>query len=226
MIDDYRGMTVEQVEQTAGVGRKRAYRLLRESALAAADADIPTGQRDRVLATLWRFAGIRNAADLLARLHADGFSIDGHDVAKTLWSLQKTGHVRFRESRSGRGLYAIALTELGANVADAIVMAEAWPGAAPAPAEAPPEPPPAEVEPLRIDVGASDSGSHIRGWRPGPDFPEIRNALERARTSRALQQAARLLEEAGEYDMALDAMAKAELTPLQAEVVRLIEGEV
>lgn len=108
-------LTVESIMAERGVGKKRAYAIVRElSAARYEDAVVPTNQRERVLAMLWRADGsVADSKLLMEALQQEGYAIDGHDTTKVLWSLQKTGHVKFREHQSPKYLYAIRLTDLG-----------------------------------------------------------------------------------------------------------------
>ena len=108
-------LTVDQFAQERGIGKRHAYTLLhRMAAEQHAEATIPTGQRDRVLEILYRSNdSIPESRMLMQALQDEGYAIDGHDAVKTLWSLQKTGHVKFRERQNPKYLYGIRLTDLG-----------------------------------------------------------------------------------------------------------------
>ena len=104
---------VARIMLEQGVGRKRAYTIIREQKMASfKDEVVPQTQRVLVLGCLVN-TGVKTAHGLLDQLHDDGVSIDMHDVVKTLWSLQKTRFVSFREKTNPPSLYAIQVTDQG-----------------------------------------------------------------------------------------------------------------
>jgi len=106
---------VAQIMQEEGISRRAAYRLLQKRHAEAVDVTgVTEGQRVAVMSALINIPEARqNVHSLLAELHEIGVKIDGHDVTKTLFALQKQGFVRFRERNHPRTLYAIVVTDAG-----------------------------------------------------------------------------------------------------------------
>jgi len=267
-----------------GVGRKRAYTILRQTKAKAFTAEVPQTQRTQVLASLVNHAGSsKNAKELLDQLHDDGMKIDMHDTVKTLWSLQKNRFVSFRERGNPPGLYAIKVTDQGQAayadmrerladqevdtflvaqsyrrpaVVEAAIAAEAeasvaldhdpkmetqssldWPVKTKAERTA-------EALALNGEVVVEDILPGTPEWAASEvaleeqrrseygfdvkEFPLICAIRDRARKEAVLTQAARLLEEAGEDDIALTVMGRTEYTDLELEVKTMLHsiGEV
>jgi hypothetical protein len=118
---DITTLTVDQLARERGVSKRYAYALMRRAQAAKMDVPIPTNQREMILTILYRSDGyIRNTDDLSAAVHESGSTLPPHDVTKTLWSLQKSQYVRFRERANGM-LYAIKLTPEGKKAAKAVL---------------------------------------------------------------------------------------------------------
>ena len=198
-------MTVDQIMREQGVGKKRAFMIRRRLSEEAHDEPVPNNQRERVIDFLQR-KKVRTSNDLTRELQGEGYAIDDHDATKVLWSLQKTGHVKFRERPHGL-LYAIRLTEAGADYeTTSSVMPKAY-----------------------VDEGFElipDIHVITRPWIKGNlgGWPAIRELRDRARKNTKLTQAAKLLEEVGEDDIALDLMTKTSFTSLEEEVISLLEA--
>lgn len=255
---DLAAMTAQQIMSERGVSKAQAYKLLRLARGEHMTEDpVPTNQRERVLAVLYRAKGsIRNTQELTEALQASGYEANGHDAVKVMWSLQKTGHVHFRERQSPRMLYAIELKPLGKAEGRRLTT----------PPEQPLTPTPEEVEAVldqgvaegsitpearaSITVGAviddaipefvaervheslseAVTGATMaednirRPWIKGNlgGWPSLRDIRDRALKSKKLVAAAKLLEEAGEDDMALTLMGKTEFSPLEEEIISLL----
>ena len=234
-----------------GVNRRRAYAMLREQKSAEIDtSNVGQGQRIAVMTCLIAHPESgRDAPVLLAALHDAGIKIDMHDTVKTLWALQKTSYIQFRE-RGGRSLYAIKITDAGLAWAASLKPKFNYD------IEVPPEPvmemaEKASEEALRVfrnaqafqkeidELGAGkplaladeDNPDYIkRPWIKGNlgGWPEFRDIRDRALKATKVNAAAKLLEEAGEDEIALTLLAKTEFTPLEEEVVDLLRrtGEI
>lgn len=265
-----------------GVGRKRAYTILRQTKAKAFTAEVPQTQRTQVLASLVNHAGSsKNAKELLDQLHDDGMKIDMHDTVKTLWSLQKNRFVSFRERGNPPGLYAIKVTDQGqaayadmrerlaAEEVDTFLVAQSYhrngvvvEAAIQAEAEASvalDHDPRMETQSVldgarAFQQSVNDLGAGkpvVETILPGTpeweasevaleaqrrseygfdvkEFPLICAIRDRARKEAVLTQAARLLEEAGEDDIALTVMGRTEYTDLELEVKTMLHsiGEV
>lgn len=244
--------SIEQIMHDQGVGKKRAYAIRRRLQNEAHVEPIPTNQRNRVLEVLYRRGEeIHHSHELMAVLQGEGYAIDEHDAAKVLWSLQKTNHVKFREghSRYGNRLFAIRLTLLGVAAAQTLSMHEAKPilvledlsdvemGAGPEDLS--------DVKEVAQRAAAMQQAVNDLGaGRPEPmkvvlrdfpepepsifhldegGFPEFRSIRDRARNAKKLAQAAAILEEVGEDEIALQLMTRTEFTPLEKEVIELLE---
>ncbi len=106
---------VARIMQEEGVTRRHAYSILRRRSEESVDiSTVSEGQRVAVLGTLINdHASRKDVHSLIEELHAIGVKIDGHDVTKTLFALQRQGFVRFRERNQPRTLYAIVVTNAG-----------------------------------------------------------------------------------------------------------------
>jgi hypothetical protein len=271
---------VAQIMKEKGVGRKRAYVLLRQSRAAeAGDVEVPQTQRVQVLGSLVNHAGSsKNAKDLLDQLHADGVKIDMHDTVKSLWSLQKTRFVSFRERGNPSTLYAIKVTDQGLSAyadmrerlaeqeVDTFLVAQSYRTFQPMveTVSTVEEVDPAALEAFHDQAIADAELDAVEGVHtvkpsqaivetilPGTpewaasevaleeqrrseygfdvkEFPLICAIRDRARKEAVLTQAARLLEEAGEDDIALTVMGRTEYTDLELEVKTMLHsiGEV
>lgn len=248
-----------------GVGRKRAYTILRTRNAAQFNVEVPQTQRAQVLTSLVEHAGSsKNAMVLLETLHGDGVRIDMHDVVKTLWSLQKNRFVSFRERNNPPSLYAIKVTDQGLAAYEGMKERLATDAGSIAP-DAPPFVQDRIPAGLLAEAQASVALDHdprmetqsveVTDILPGTpewdeseialeaqrraevynvpivdfnQFPLIRSIRDRARKESVLAQAAKLLEEAGEDDIALTVMGRTEYTDLELEVKTMLAsiGEV
>jgi hypothetical protein len=106
---------VAKIMRDEGVTRRHAYSILRRRSEESVDiSTVSEGQRVAVLGTLINdHASRKDVHSLIEELHAIGVKIDGHDVTKTLFALQRQGFVRFRERNQPRTLYAIVVTNAG-----------------------------------------------------------------------------------------------------------------
>ena len=106
---------VARIMRDEGVTRRHAYSILRRRSEESVDiSTVSEGQRVAVLGTLINdHASRKDVHSLIEELHAIGVKIDGHDVTKTLFALQRQGFVRFRERNQPRTLYAIVVTNAG-----------------------------------------------------------------------------------------------------------------
>ena len=212
-------MTVDQIMREQGVGKKRAFMIRRRLSEEAHDEPVPNNQRERVIDFLQR-KKVRTSNDLTRELQGEGYAIDDHDATKVLWSLQKTGHVKFRERPHGL-LYAIRLTEAGADYeTTSSVMPKAY---------VEEDSVGTEENDVAVDEGFElipDIHVITRPWIKGNlgGWPAIRELRDRARKNTKLTQAAKLLEEVGEDDIALDLMTKTSFTSLEEEVISLLEA--
>jgi hypothetical protein len=223
-----------------GVNRRRAYAMLRAQKSAEIDtSNVVQGQRIAVLTCLITHpeAG-RDAPILLEALHGAGIRIDMHDTVKTLWALQKTDYVSFRE-RGGRSLYAIKVTDAGLAWIVSLKPKgddnELLPDPVAATVEEVPE------EALRVfrnaqafqkEIDELGAGKPLLPPLPsgytGPDWPQLTALRQRAAKAEKINQAAKLLEEAGIEDVAIDLMDRTKFNSLEEEVIRLLRtlGEI
>jgi len=197
------------------VGRRRAYEIIRRQKSALVDpSSISQGQRAAVLSALAADpANGKDAAILLDALHGAKVRIDMHDTVKTLWALQKIRHVSFRE-RGGRSLYAIKPTEDGLDWLASLTVN----GHKELPPVAATEPPMgATVVNEQTTVSVTIAGiADIKDW------PALYALKARAAKAEKISEAARLLEEAGEDEIALNLLGKTDFTDLEKEVIRLL----
>lgn len=191
-----------------------------------ADA-IALAQRDRVLVALHEHGdAARDAAEMFEWFRPGGGAnrLDPHNVVKTLWSLQKTGHVLFRESKkevSGGGVSAlvrIRLTASGRTRARSLLTGEAVPLEASAPVAA--------AAPVPIAIGAvlelpgrplAFRADHLDG------LPHLSLLLAELPRRRKALAAADLLESAELSELAIAVLDAVSLTPLERELVTLFE---
>lgn len=228
-------VTVEDIMRERGVGKRYAYSILRQMATEQyAEAEVPTNQRERVLAILYRSDGsIPNSRDLMLALQEEGYAIDGHDTTKVLWSLQKTNHVKFREHQNPKYLYAIRLTAQGkadgrkyATKPKHEPVEEALEAI---PFDELPEGMSIYAEPTTVELSVPVQAETVPVQRAKPwtldmeGFPAFREIRDRARKAQKLTEAAKLLEEAGEDEMALNLIGKTEFTPLEEEVIEILK---
>jgi len=195
-------------------------------------------QKPALMALIVEHADPRGWVDVdtpdLARLTG----IPQHDVVHALWDLQKQGWLRFREKHipGGSELTRIRLTSVGRKAMEDL--------AAHRPLDAAMEVVEArESNPFLMeprDYATITAAAHLAdgavgsGARPKPEqavldagmlldagFPLIHALVQRRGK---VEQAARLLEEAGEVDLALQAIEKAHTayTPFEEEVIRLL----
>jgi hypothetical protein len=245
--------TVESIMAERGVSKRRAYFLLREQQQEKmTETPVSESQRTRMLAVLYRANGsIRNSTELTEALHKAGYETSGHDTVKVLWSLQKTGHVLFRERQSPRMLYAIKLTTLGkidgkrfaepqpqvtmvVEEPDPFVISPVgtikgdevvWPEPVPVEELADQDHPDLVEEDQVVEHFAEATGVplYTKPWTLDMEgFPAMRALRDRARKAVKLAEAAKLLEEAGEDEMALNLMSKTDFNPLEEEVIELL----
>lgn len=232
---------VTKIMQDKGVSRRGAYAIVRRRrAEEMYTEDVDRGQRMAVLTILTTKPETgKDARLILEALHDAGVGIDLHDVNKTLWALQKTSCVRFREKNNPRSLYAIRITETGVATlsdlkrangdairAESKRLSEARLSKEAAVAEVPDfgvqvstrSAPPPEVAPIvASDDDVVSKLGDLSSW------PRFRDVRERAERAAKINAAAKLLEEAGEDEIALNLMGKTEFSPLEEEVRRLLE---
>jgi hypothetical protein len=221
-------LTVDDIMRERKVGKRYAYEILKrlseEQNLATA---VPDNQRERVLAVLYK-TGARDTNALKDALHRDGYEVDGHDTTKVMWSLQKTGHVKFRERQSPRMLYAIKLTDKGRQDGRKYLNGKKRE-----------DPPTEERSPVNIDADRITPPEEYAVSQPEPEpvvdrpaaywvdhpeeWPAINDLRERAAKAQKLGAAAKILEEVGEDDMVLALMGKTEFTPLEREVIDILD---
>ncbi len=238
---------VARIMREEGFSRRRAYALLKER--RAKEIDISTvseGQRVAVLGVLINDQeSRRDVHSLIEELHLVGVKIDGHDVTKTLFALQRQGFVRFRERNRPRTLYAIVVTNAGHEAwlkrLDHNYLTGAEASVTPAEPQAVagdlPRFPVMEAitkaRELQQAVDDLDAGPDTikRPWIKGNlgDWPSFRDLRDRLKRSLKLNVAAKLLEEVGGHDdLVLALMAETEFTPLEDEVIELFRkfGEI
>ncbi|MEY2668627.1 MAG: hypothetical protein RJA59_1265 [Pseudomonadota bacterium] len=220
-----------------GVNRRRAYAMLREQKMAEIDTSgVGQGQRVAVLTCLITNpeAG-RDAPVLLDALHRAGVKIDMHDTVKTLWALQKTRYVQFRE-RGGRSLYAIKITDEGLEayermsstppaIQEVAVLSNVLALANDVIVQEAEKLEPDVVEDLqRWEEPAGDEYVK-RPWIKGNlgGWPCIRDILDRAEKATKINAAAKLLEEVGEDAVALELLDKTQFNPLEDEIIDLLK---
>jgi hypothetical protein len=234
---------VAQLMAEKGVNRRRAYAMLRAQKSAEIDtSNVGQGQRIAVLTCLIMSPESgRDAPVLLDALHRAGVKIDMHDTVKTLWALQKTQFVQFRE-RGGRSLYAIKITDEGLAaygemttppaIQEVAVLSNVLALANDVIVQEAENLEPDVVKDLqRWVVGPPADDEYIkRPWVKGNlgGWPCFRDIRDRALKAAKVNAAAKLLEEAGEDEIALTLLAKTEFTPLEGEVVDLLRrtGEI
>lgn len=206
---------VARIMRARGVGRRRATHLLAKERAESIDvSDVTLSQKEMVLAAVIDGAG--NSNDLIKALPEVG----GHDVMKLLWACQKSGWITFRERKSGGygkvgdrpKVYAIRVTDKGYEAHGRKRLEQAAD----------------DGHPVAVEVQAAIKESEEEPARRLPildirDYPLIEELGHRAALAEKLNLAARILEEAGEEDMALQVMGKTEFTPLEQDVIRLIK---
>lgn len=226
-------LTVDQIAAERGITKRWAYEVLRQQHEAEA-LPVPANQREAILTLLFRDDTIKTSYDLTQALHHNGHSLSAHDTTKTLWSLQKTGHVKFRERQKPRFLYAIKLTDLGRNEARDLMLRDATEQQ-----EAATEAVLDELvdeglveEVIQVDaeiaeeeeVPVLNTDDYVLMSQPiTANHPAIADVRDRARKAKRLATAAQILEEVGEDEMALTLMGKTEFTPLELEVIDILE---
>lgn len=200
---------VVKIAQEENVTLKRAYALLKERRMADAPPVART-HRDEILTALANGAGhIRTSNELQNAVRRRGSTLDGHDLVKALWAMQKGRLVKFRER--GDGLYAIQLLTDGWEAYHNIQRAKYAEASTTQPEPEPaPEPEPEEVNPVAGMVNLSAS------------FPCINDLVNRHSKNRVLLEAAKLLEEAGEDELAVNLYDKTKATELEMEIVELV----
>jgi len=118
---DLTTLTVDQIAKAKGISKRYAYAVLRRAQEAKMDVPIPSNQRELILTLLHQSGDqVRNTDILCMVVHDAGSKLPPHDVTKTLWSLQKSQYVRFRERANGM-LYGIKLTPEGRKAAEALL---------------------------------------------------------------------------------------------------------
>ena len=217
---------VAAVMRELNVGRRRAYSIVRERRKETIDTkDIGNNQRIAVLSALaLRPASGRDARELNDALHAEGVKTDMHDTVKTLWSLQKTHAVTFRERN--RSLTNIKITPDGMDLLDALVQNGQ-----------------AQVEAI-IEADKTEEATTLRsvdvsvggGQRTTNDAQvtvtkmlseydlgtSLQQLLARADRAAKLEEASKILEEVGETEIAVNLLEKASFTELEKDVLALI----
>lgn len=221
---------VARIMAEQGVGRTRAYAIWRDQQTNRIDtSNVSSSQRLAVMSCLVN-KGVADISAINNLFHAEGIRITPHDITKTLWALQKARWVKFRERGNGH-LYAIKVRDEGlAGYAQLMEHRadEATKNGHPEPAveyENPSEDPtfPEALAAAYVDEEQEENiVARARPVIPIADFPLIFALVKRAKTVEKLNAAARLLEEAGEDEMAIDVMDKANLSPLEQEVINLI----
>jgi hypothetical protein len=165
-----------------------------------------------------------------------------------LWDLQKRGLLTFQEKKVGSAttLRSLRVTSMGRRVMATVAMrAEAdptHPGCDHEPEgdeavtlsvdTAVQAPTPREIRYPRPTVTAFDSSTGITSevpveprYTPPNGYPLLNDLMRRDRGRSKLATAAKLLEEAGETDLALATLEKAgEWSPLEDEMVRFIKA--
>lgn len=230
--------SVAEVMKERGVGRRRAYEIIRRETADNIDTDsVGQGQRVAVMACLIAHPETgRNSGLIMEVLHENGVKIDIHDVNKTLWALAKTNFIRMRKRNNPRSLYAISMTPEGIAAYENMtrrngrseearqVTAQAIQQEVNAPGAGKP------FTDEEIDEIVEDL--HLGHLNPYP-WPNgmgdaFRAVRERALRAAKINAAAKLLEEAGEYDIALNLMSKTDFTPLEQEVIDILRiyGEI
>lgn len=231
--EDATALTVEQIMRERGVGRRQAYFRLRQMrGEQDTQVPVPANQRDRVLVTLYRANGsITDSRVLTQALHEGGYNIDGHDTTKTLWSLQKTNHVKFRERSNPRYLYGIHLTAQGKAEGKRLTTEKKQEEEAPEPITVESEPViPTEVlkpffpEPYQYqyEPEPEPEPEPLTPWIKGDLPPALRELRERWLKATKLYAAAQLLEAAGEIEVAVSLYDKTKFTELEEEVIDLL----
>lgn len=208
---DITRMSIDEVMAWLGVGRSEAYKKVRLALAEKHDGiEVPSNQRERMLTTLYRNPETRRSHDLQVLMQHEGYAIDAHDTVKVLWSLQKTRHVKFRESLKTHELYAIKLTSQGQDEAirtiartsvDAVVEV----------------PEPEEAAPVVVEEEVQEEPQ-----ASAPIGPALDALRQRAAKAVKLTAAAKLLEEVGEDTIALELIDMATFTPLEEEVIALL----
>lgn len=200
MTDDLRGLTVKEIAAKRGVTLRSAYSLYQKTNRPP-DVEVPGNQKRAILEAL-ELSGAGTMAELQAKTkEIGGIHLDIHSLTHVVWSLQKQRLVRFRErknvSDAGAALTAIRLTPHGAAY-----LAEMR-GAVP------------------MDAVISEQAAH----EPLEGYPHLRLLMEKARQIRLAREAATLLEEAGEDEMALQVLDRHAISPAEEEIVRYLGGD-
>jgi DNA-binding transcriptional ArsR family regulator len=192
------GLSVGEVAERTGVSRSaitRYGRVLRSNGSG----------RDRVLRAIVEHGPVDS---ILALSRLLGGDLDPHSVRHLVHSLHRAGEIDFTEGTRGRP-GAIRARQHLLDAMDGLRL-RVLDGAG------------HEVA-ATLDAGGNIVGPdqlHEEVEEVADEFPSIRALVARRD---ALLSAARTLEEVGEVDLAVEALAKAELSAFEAEAVRLFE---
>jgi hypothetical protein len=213
---------VARIMRERGVGRRRATHLARKQRAESIDvSDVSLSQKEQVLLAVVNHKP-KNSIELQRVMRLNGSTIDGHDTAKMLWACQKMGWVTFKERKAGgsqmAGIYGIKVTDKGYSAASGRDAAQAGPAVVDAIiTDDVPEGFRKPKEQAVIEKAAEVVAEAVTIAKER--YPLITDILLRAAKAERLNSAARILEQAGEEDLALQVMGKTEFTPLEKEVI-------
>jgi hypothetical protein len=181
---------------------------------------------------IWAFLTSHPTSSFTAREIAVALSMDINRVNFYIDSLRKKGAVAAdRPPSSGKAggdhkMWINVQLKRKPRAKDISSVAEEQP--APEPVEQPaPEPAsaeePAVIEEVKAEKlnGGAPPAPWIRGNIGG--WPALRDIRDRARVARKREQAAKLLEETGDDELALQLMEKSSFTELEEEVIHLLK---
>ncbi len=209
--------TIEQIMKEEGVGQRHAYTIRRaESAREALRQPVSQSLKDGLLLALLN-GGKCNAKDLAKRVQRMGFAEAEHGVVHVVWSLQKEQLVKFYETKKS-GITGIVLTPQGYQKArslskqnGAVIDATITPKTSPV--KEPEVPPAAELNSAETEPKPAPQSLDL------PKYPHIDKLIRR---QARVEEAAKLLEEAGLIDQAAAALEAIVETDLEKEVIALV----
>ncbi len=212
--------TIEQIMEQDNVGERRAYVIRRqESAQEALRQPASQSLKEGLLLALLN-GGKCNAKDLAKRVQRMGFAEAEHGVVHVIWSLQKDQLVKFYETKKS-GITGITLTPQGYQKARTLsrrvaeesvveIRASQEMGSEPSPVKEPdPVVPQKQTEAPQKYTEADMTAR----------YPAIAGLVQR---KARVEQAAKLLEDAGLIDQAASALEAIEQTELETEVLALV----
>ncbi len=216
--------TVQQIMAEDNVGERRAYAIRREeSAREALRQPASQSLKEGLLLALLN-GGKCDAKDLAKRVQRMGFAEAEHGVVHVIWSLQKDQLVKFYETKKS-GITGITLTPQGYAKARALSQAQIRESNQAAHrtstdslveiTSSSPVNGTSEIPPANSELPPAEAP----GWKLADRYPAIHKLVTR---KARVEEAAKLLEEAGLIDQAANALESVSETDLEVEVIALV----